>query len=469
MKYKGADSMKKITVCDFTLKALTAEDPTGLLFREKTAIAACIDNIGADKLELPPVRREKEDAIICKTIASLIKNCELALPAGTDEKSIACAWECIKTAKKPCLQVALPVSTAQMEYSFRMKEPAMLENIAKLVSLAKEKCDNVEFIALDATRADEAFLIKACLAAKENGAVCVTLCDDAGLSLPDDIAQLVKTVKDKCGLPVFVCLSDNISMATAGAAAAIEAGADGVKTAMAGKNVLLTEKFAAMMNAAGAKLCAGTSLISTELNRDIHSVIKGIRHSSPAASAPAGEADIFLDSQSTLAEVSEAVKILGYDLTDEDNGKVHKALMQICERKNSVSAKELEALIAANAMQAPSAYHLVSFSATCSSNGSSMAQVTLDKNGEALGGVALGDGPIDSAFRAIEQCIGYHYELDAFEIQAVTEGKEALGSTLVRLRNNGKLYAGTGLSTDIVGAGVRAYINALNKIAAEEN
>lgn len=462
--------MKKISVCDFTLKALTAEDASGLLFREKTAIAACIDDIGADKLELPPVKREKEDAIICKTIAALIKNCELALPAGTDEKSVSCAWECIKTAKKPCLQVALPVSTAQMEYSFRMKEPAMLENIAKLVSLAKEKCDNVEFIALDATRADEAFLIKACLAARENGAVCVTLCDDAGLSLPSDVAELVKTVKTACGLPVFVCLSDNISMAAAGAAAAVKAGADGVKTAMAGKNVLLTEKFAAVMNAAGAKLGAETSLKVTELSRDIHSVMNGIRSSaSSAAAAPTGEADIFLDSQSSLAEVSDAVKILGYDLTDEDNGKVHKALMQICERKNSVGAKELEALVAANAMQAPSAYHLVSFSATCSSNGSSMAQVTLDKNGERLGGVALGDGPIDSAFRAIEQCIGYHYELDAFEIQAVTEGKEALGSTLVRLRNNGKLYSGTGLSTDIVGAGVRAYINALNKIAAEEN
>lgn len=463
--------MKKISVCDFTLRALTRDDPSGLLFREKTAIAACIDSIGADKLELPPVKREKEDAIICKTIASLIKNCELALPAGTDKKSVAAAWECIKTAKKPCLQIVLPVSTAQMEYGFRMKEAAMLDNVAALVSEAKTYCENVEFIALDATRADTDFLIKACLTAKENGAVALTLCDDAGLSLPDEVAALVKTVKEACGLPLYVCLADNISMAAAGAASAIQAGADGVKTALAGKNVLLTEKFAAMMSAAGTRLDADTSLKSTELSRDIHSVIKIVdRTPMPEISvSAAGEADIFLDSQTTLAEVGEAVRILGYDLSDEDNGKVHKALMQVCERKNSVGAKELEALIAANAMQAPSTYHLVSFSATCSSNGASMAQVTLGKGEETLGGVALGDGPIDSAFRAIEQCIGYHYELDAFEIQAVTEGKEALGSTLVRLRNNGKLYSGTGLSTDIVGAGVRAYINALNKIAAEEN
>ena len=70
---------------------------------------------------------------------------------------------------------------------------------------------------------------------------------------------------------------------------------------------------------------------------------------------------------------------------------------------------------------------------------------------------------------AIEQCVGYHYELDDFQIQAVTEGKESLGSALVRLRSDGKLYSGNGLSSDIVGASIRAYINALNKIAYEES
>ena len=97
-----------------------------------------------------------------------------------------------------------------------------------------------------------------------------------------------------------------------------------------------------------------------------------------------------------------------------------------------------------------------------------MSQVTLKCNDEIINGVSIGDGPIDSAFRAIEQCIGYHYELDDFQVQSVTEGKEALGSALVRLRNNGKLYSGNGISTDIVAASIRAYINALNKIMFEE-
>lgn len=463
--------MRKISVCDFTLRKLAQSGRESLLFREKTAIAQCIDNIGVDKTELPLITREKEDAIIYKTISSLVCDSELAVPVGYDEKSVDITWECIKNAKKPCLQVMLPVSTAQMEYGFRMKDKAMLEKIGELVSLSKKKCDNVEFIALDATRADISFLVKACLKARENGAVCVTLCDDAGICLPEEIADIVKTVKKECELPVFVCLSDNINMAVAGAIAAINAGADGVKTSMTGDGVLLTEEFAEAVSVKSEQLGIETSLKLTEIHRDISSVMKSIgsrtASENTAGTTVTGE-DIFLDSQSSISDVCGAIRLLGYDLSDEDNGKVHKALMQVCERKSSVGAKELEALIASYAMQVPSAYHLVSYNASCSNIGSSMAQVTLESDGETISGVAMGDGPIDSAFRAIEQSIGYHYELDNFQIQAVTEGKEALGSTLVRLRNRGRLYSGTGLSTDIVGASIRAYINALNKIVYEE-
>ena len=175
-----------------------------------------------------------------------------------------------------------------------------------------------------------------------------------------------------------------------------------------------------------------------------------------------------LDSDSTVAQVAQAAVILGYELSDSDVGNVHKALKQVCEKKGAVGYKELEAVIASSAMQAPSTYHFEAYTTTSSNVSSSMSQVTLKCNDEIICGVSNGDGPIDSAFRAIEQCIGHHYELDDFQVQSVTKGKEALGSALVRLRNNGKLYSGNGTSTDIVAASIRAYINALNKIVFEE-
>ena len=80
----------------------------------------------------------------------------------------------------------------------------------------------------------------------------------------------------------------------------------------------------------------------------------------------------------------------------------------------------------------------------------------------------MGDGPIDAAFKTLEQIIGRHFELDDFQIQSVTEGQEAMGYALVKLRNEGKLYSGNGISTDIMEASIKAYINAVNKTVYEE-
>ena len=92
----------------------------------------------------------------------------------------------------------------------------------------------------------------------------------------------------------------------------------------------------------------------------------------------------------------------------------------------------------------------------------------LTKIVQTLSGVSLGDGPVDAAFLAIVSIRGRHYELDDFQIQAVTEGREAMGESVVKLRSGGKLYSGRGISTDIIGASVHAYLNAINKIVYEE-
>ena len=102
------------------------------------------------------------------------------------------------------------------------------------------------------------------------------------------------------------------------------------------------------------------------------------------------------------------------------------------------------------------------------SGNTATAHLTLRKDGKLVDGVSIGDGPIDAAFLAIEQITGHHYELDDFQIQSVTEGREAMGQTIVKLRSSGKVYSGRGISTDIVGSGILAYINALNKIVYEE-
>ncbi len=461
--------MKKINITDITLKRLAQEREISLLFREKTVIAACADSLGADTVELAPVKNLREDTIIYKTIAKNINNASLVIPVGFTTEDVAAAWECVKEAKKPRLQVEVPTSTVQMEYTYHMKSDKMLTKIAELVKVSKELCEDVEFSALDATRADADFLIAAAKEAEAAGATIITICDDAGVSLPEEIAELTEKVKGAVSIPVYVQVSDKINMGVASAVAAVRKGADGIKCAMAGKDVLLTGEIADAIRFCGTQLQAETSLNNTKIHASIDDMLKNISHENYEEDSTVSEKKkILLDCDSTIAQVAQAAQILGYDLSDADCGNVHKALMTVCEKKDAVGAKEFEAIIASSAMQAPSTYHLESYTTNSSNLTGSMTQVTLKCNDDIICGVSTGDGPIDSAFRAIEQCIGYHYELDDFQVMSVTEGKEALGSAVVRLREGGKLYSGNGLSTDIVAASIRAYINALNKIVAEE-
>ena len=461
--------MKKINIADITLKKLSEDRAVSLLFREKAAIANCADAIGADVIELPAVKSLREDTIVYRTIAQNIQNAVIAIPVDFDSNNIASTWECIKDAKKPRLQIELPISTIQMEYIYHIKQAKMAEKISELIKTAKSFCDDVEFSALDATRADEDFLISAVKEAEANGATVINICDDAGDSTPDDIATLVAKVKEAVSIPVYVQVSDRINMAVASAFSAISNGADGVKCAMVGKNILLTGEISDAINACGAQINAEIKLNNTKIHSNIDDIVSSINQNvSESENVVSEKKKLLLDSDSTVSQVVQAATMLGYDLSDSDAGNVHKALKQVCDKKGAVGAKEFEALIAGNAMQAPSTYHFETYTTSSSNVSNSMSQITLKCNDEIICGVSNGDGPIDSAFRAIEQCIGHHYELDDFQVQSVTEGKEALGSALVKLRNNGKLYSGNGTSTDIVAASIRAYINALNKIVFEE-
>lgn len=461
--------MKKVIISDITLKKISEDRAVSLLFREKSAIAGCADKIGADVIEIPAVKSPREDKIIYKTIAQNVKNAVFAIPVGFSNDDVAVAWDCIKEAQKPRLQIELPVSTIQMEYTYHVKQAKMLEKIAELIKEAKALCSDVEFSALDATRADEVFLIAAVKEAEACGASMVTICDDAGISTPDNIAELVSKVKEAVTIPVYVQVSDRINMAVASAFSAINSGADGIKCAMAGKNALLTGEISDAINACGTQINAEINLNNTKIHASIEDMLASINHDEYESNTSVSEKKkILLDTDSTVAQVSQAAAVLGYELSDSDIGNVYKSIKHICEKKGAVGYKEFEAIIASSAMQAPSTYHFETYTTTSSNVSSSMSQVTLKCDDEIICGVSNGDGPIDSVFRAIEQCIGHHYELDDYQVQSVTEGKEALGSALVRLRNNGKLYSGNGISTDIVAASIRAYINALNKIVFEE-
>jgi 2-isopropylmalate synthase len=466
--------MKKIAVSDITLRL---GGNTELSFKEKLELAREIDRLGADIIELPPVSDEKTDALFVRTLSTLIKSSIISCPAGFTQETAEAAWDCLKDANKPRLQLIVPVSPVKMEYACGMKPEKVLEMISFQTAVCASMCADVEFSADDATRSEADFLVAAISRAIESGAKTVSLCDSAGIMLPDEYASFIKDIYARVPALKNVCLSvecsDTLGLGAACAVAAIQVGAGQIKTSVNLRANTQLKTLADIFRSRGDSLGFSCGLDMTGLQRSLSQIEKILtadktRRTSftGGLSSAAVAGNIQLDAKSDINAVAAAVKRLGYELSPEDFGKVNEAVIRITANK-TVGPKELDAIIAGAAMQVPSTYRLSSYVITSGNLINATASVQLDKNGTPFKGLSSGDGPIDAAFLAIEQIIGHHYELDDFQIQSVTEGREAMGSALVKLRSNGKLYSGEGLSTDIIGASILAYVNALNKIIYE--
>ena len=443
-------------------------------FKEKIEICRQLEKLKVDIIELPAIENPKTDILFVRTASSFVGNCILSVGVGMTSESFEGAVQAISAAKQARLRVEVPVSPVGMEYAAHKKPPKMLEWVLATVAKAKSVCSDVEFCAVDATRAEPAFLTAILAAAIEAGATAVTVCDSTGEKMPDEFAVFVKSVAETVSVPVGVSCDDQNAMAAAAAILAVRAGADTVKTAVDGACVSL-EAFCGIIRNCGNHYGFAARIQITEYHRVVRQISrivagKGVDRSASVNIASPAEAGFTLDARDDQSAVATAVAKLGYDLSDEDMDAVYNEFIRVAAKK-TVGSKELEAIVSGVAMQVPPTYTLVSYMVN-SSGGNALAasaQIVLDKKGEQLQGICMGDGPIDAAFVALEQIMGCHFELDDFQIQAVTEGKEAMGSALVKLRAEGKLYAGTGISTDIIGASIRAYLNAVNKIVFEQN
>ncbi len=467
--------MRRISISDVTMKASEQSRKFTLSFKEKIELAKLLDKLGADVIEIGAIKNKKIDSLLVKSVAAAVKKAGVALSVGQSVESVEEAWSALKEAKKPRLQVCAPMSPAQMEYFWHKKPAKMLDAVRELIEAARACCPDVEFVAGDAARSERDFLYQAVETAVEAGARAVTLCDEAGLMFPDEFAAFIEDVRAHVpaleDVTLGVMISDELSMAASCAAAAVRAGADEIKTASCG-GVTRLDEFAAILRGRGDALGVECSLRQSEImrtTRQIEWMCSTERSkNSPFDNGVREDSGALLTAHDDRDAVMKAVEKLGYELSEEDAAKVCEAFERIAASKGTVSARELDSIVASAAMQVPPTYRLESYVINCGNVISACAHMKLQRGEESVEGVCLGDGPIDAAFLALEQIIGHHYELDDFQIQAVTEGREALGETIVRLRSNGKLYAGRGLSTDIVGASIAAYINALNKIVYEE-
>ena len=467
---------RMISVSDVTMKQAVGLSGESLSFRQKIELAKLLDRIGVSVIESAPLKNGKSDSLLVKSLASAVKDSVLAVPVDImDPDSIHLTWNALCGAAHPRLQVCVPVSTVQMEYLCHRKPADILGLIRSQVSACAALCPEVEFVAEDFGRSDPAFLSEAAAAAVGAGAGIVTVYDTAGNLLPDEFHASVESVRSSLpeGVRLGVYCSNLMFQADSCAIAAVRAGADEIKTMPFGNTTVSLKRFVKILDAKSDLCRARSGVRVIDLDRTVERIKILCEARSSKASKPLEGLDIdhdalTLTSHDDREAVLKVVSKLGYDLGEEDAARVYETFVRIAAKSESVEAKELDAIVASVAYQVPPTYRIESYVINSGNIISATCHLRLQKGDGVLESVCVGDGPVDAAFQAVDKVVGRQYELDDFQIRSVAEGREAMGEAVVRLRYGGKVYSGRGVSRDIVGSSLMAYLNAVNKMAYEE-
>ncbi len=464
--------MRNLIINDITLCTKLAADQ--LSFREKVQAARLLGKMHVSQITLPQIKSHKADALLARTVASVITDTVLCARVKHDGSDAEEVYASISAAKNKKLALALPTSQAQLEFLYHIKPANAAGTVQKGISAARALCENVEFVAEDAIRGDYAILTGCIKAAIEAGATTVTICDPEGYALPADMIVFVQKLKadvpELANVTLGLSCSDACGLALATVLESLSAGVGQIDLCCAGNQAPSTAATLSILAQRSEALGVSTCVLYTEAKTCAADTArlfdKKASGKLDTALATEGEGlvlDANVDKHTVLAEVAK----LGYTLSAEDANRVYEECKSIAQSK-TIGSRELDTIVAAVAMQVPSTYKLVTYVINSGNTFSSSAHITVAKGEKTLQAISLGDGPIDAAFKALEQIVGHHYELDDFQIHAVTEGREAVGSALVKLRSERGLQAGQGVSTDIIGASIRAYLDALNKIVYEE-
>jgi len=470
--------MVKLLIADISLRESEHIHAARLSFKEKLETAKLLEKLHVDVIETGPVGGSPADAAFIRTLASTLEHSILSVPVTLDKSNIDATWDALSKAGKPRLNLIVPTSAVQMEYSRQMKAETVLQLVGEITAYCAGVCPDVEFTTEDSVRSEPGFLAAVLKTAIGAGAGTITLCDSVGELLPDElsgfIASVYESVPELSEVTLSLHCKDNLGLASASALSGVKSGARQIKVSSGMESgTLPLEQFLNVIKIRGETLGISYNINATALQRTSSQLaaLAGVGGAG-AGSATANSAgrlteDAALPEDADIDALRSYIASLGYDVSEDDLERIFAQYKDIARNKRVVS-REIEALIAETSGQAAPTYQLSSYVINSGTSITATAYVELTRDGTVSKALSAGDGPIDAAFKAAEQIIGTHYELEEFLIRAVTGGREATGDALVKLRHGGKLYSGRGLSTDIVGASIRAYLSAVNKIVYED-
>jgi len=500
-----ADKQKRrIKVFDTTLRDGEQAPGCSMNLTEKLEVAKRLERLGVDIIEAGFPISSPGDLESVKAIAGIITNCSVAGLCRSRESDIDAAKEALEKAASPRVHIFLATSPVHMEFKLRMTPEQVLEQAVSSVKYAKKFCNDVEFSAEDAFRSDPDFVCKVFGAVIEAGALTVNFPDTVGYAMPAEFGERVRYIKEhtphmeKAALSVH-CHND-LGLAVANSIAAIANGADQVECTINGigeraGNASL-EELVMGLRVRSDFFSADTGIDSTQIyaTSRLVSQVTGVKVQPNKAivgdNAFAHEAGIHqhgvlakretyeimtpqsigipqnrmvLGKHSGRHAFEERLKDLGLSVDAETLEKIFTDFKDLADKKKVVSDRDIEALVMDRAVSVPETWKLDHWAVNTGSALGAAGVIRLQhKDGKYKKLVCLGDGPIDSIFKAINQIVGKEPELELYEIGAVTGGSSSQGEAMVKIAMDGRRWNGRGVSTDVIEASIMAYLSAIN-------
>ncbi|HEX9922917.1 MAG TPA: 2-isopropylmalate synthase [Anaerolineae bacterium] len=524
----------KLIVFDTTLRDGEQSPGATLNIHEKLEIARQLSRLGVDICEagFPIASPGDFEAVrrIAREVGPLTEGRKSGQPmviaglARANEQDIDRAYEAVKEAPRHRIHTFLATSDIHLKHKLKIDREECIEQVIRSVSYAKSLCDDVEFSPEDAGRSDPQFLTVVLAEAIKAGATTLNMPDTVGYTTPEEFGWLIKYLIENTPGGDSVIWSthchNDLGLATANTLAGLQNGARQVEVTINGigeraGNTSLEEVVMAI-HTRPQNFDVETDIDTTQITKSSRmvSAYTGMpiqpNKAIVGANAFAHEAGIHQDGMlkhHTTYEIMQPETVglhasslvlgkhsgrhafrkrleeLGYDdLSKEELNKAFDRFKRLADKKKVVTDADIEAIISDEFYQPEEIWKLNDIHVTCGDRVKATATVTLtDPNGAEFTDAAIGTGPVDAVYKAINRIVGVSNHLTEFVVNAVTEGIDAIGEVTIRIQpENGEAYttnpqtgahvartfSGHGASTDIIVASARAYMSALNKLMA---
>jgi 2-isopropylmalate synthase len=501
--------MRKIRIFDTTLRDGEQSPGASMNVQEKLKLAKQLARLGVDVIEAGFAFSSPGDFEAIKTIGGEVEGPVICSLARAKKEDIECAWQALKDAPKRRIHTFHSTSDIHLKHQFRVSREEALKRSVEMVQLARSFVDDVEFSPMDATRTDIAYLCEVVEAVIKAGASTVNIPDTVGYSIPSEfgamIGEICKRVKNIKKAVIAVHCHNDLGLAVANSLSAVLNGAGQVECTINGigeragncslEEVVMSLRTRRDIFNADTKINTEEIIKTSRLVTKITGISVQPNKAIVGGNAFAHESGIHQDGLLKEKSTYEIIrpqsiglyntkfvlgkhsgrhafktrlKEMGYSLSEEEINRTFERFKRLADQKKDIYDEDIEALLSEDTAKVPEVYSLVDLSIISGVNQKPTATVQMKVGDIILYRMEHGDGPVDSTYKAIAAVTNTKSSLLKFEVKAITGGTDALGEVAVSLEEDGRTVRGYGADTDIIVAAAKAYINALNKLAARK-